>query len=160
MNAPGMVSRVVTFRVGGELFAADILSVERVLRHDAPRPLPGLPDWVEGVIEYSGRVVPVIDLRRRFGMPAGEIGSHTRTIILTTANEWVAAVVDAVLDVRAIEGDDLSPPPSFFRGLAGEYLKGLTRRGEELVVLLDVDRLLSSQERLSLDTASLSDSRG
>ena len=143
-------TRIVTFRLGPDLFAADIRSVERVLRYDAPRPLPELPAWIDGVIEYSGRVVPVIDLRRRFGLAAEEVTSQTRLLVFSSAGEWVGALVDAVIDVRALHADEVSPPPAFFHGLAGEYLLGLTRSGDALVVVLDVDRLLASREPLAL----------
>lgn len=149
------MTRIVTFRLGADLFAADIGCVERVLRHEAPRSLPSMPEWIEGVIEYSGRVVPVVDLRRRFGLVATPVGAQTRLVVLTSSDEWVAALVDGVLDVRTLHPSDLSPPPGFFRGLAGEYLKGLTRRDEELVVVLDVERLLASREPIALDAEPL-----
>jgi purine-binding chemotaxis protein CheW len=146
--------RIVTFRLGADLFAADIRSVERVLRYEAPRLLPGLPDWIEGVVEYAGRVVPVLDLRRRFGLAASPLTSQTRVLVFTSAEEWVGAIVDAVLDVRALDPDDLAPPPAFFRGLAGEYLVGLARRDQGLVVVIDVNRLLASRDPLSLETGA------
>ncbi len=146
-------SRIITFRLGDDLFAADIFAVERVLRYDAPRAIPNVPDWIRGVIEYQGRVVPVVDLRRRFGLPEADVGPQARMLVLSSGGEWVAVIVDLVLDVRPLEEAALSPPPALFRGLAGEYLRGLTRRGESLVVVLDVDRLLSSQDRLVLAPA-------
>lgn len=146
-------TRIVTFRLGTELFAADIGSVERVLKYDPPRSIPNVPDWIEGVIDYQGRVVPVVDLRRRFELPASPPGPHTRMLVLTTGEELVAVVVDAVLDVRPLEEAELAAPPAFFRGLAAEYLRGLARRDGELVVVLDAERLLSSRERLVLEPA-------
>jgi purine-binding chemotaxis protein CheW len=146
--------RIVTFRLGADLFAADIRSVERVLRYEAPRPLPGLPDWIEGVVEYDGRVVPVLDLRRRFGLTASPPTTQTRVLVFTSADEWVGAIVDAVLDVRALDAADLSPAPAFFRGLAGEYLTGLARRDQGLVVVFDVNRLLASRDPLSLEAGA------
>jgi purine-binding chemotaxis protein CheW len=147
------VERIVTFRLGADLFAADIFSVERVLRYEAPRAIPDVPEWIEGVLEHEGRVVPVIDLRRRFGLPRAEPAPQTRLLVLSSGDDLVAAVVDAVLDVRPLDVTDLAPPPELFRGLAGRYLRGLTRRDGELVVLLDVGNLLSSRERLTLKTA-------
>jgi purine-binding chemotaxis protein CheW len=146
--------RIVTFRLGRDLFAADIFVVERVLRYEAPRAIPNVPPWIEGVIEYQGRMVPVIDLRRRFELPGAAIGPQTRMLVLSTSGELVAVIVDAVLDVRPLDGTALAAPPALFRGLAGEYLRGLTRRQGELVVLLDTDRLLSSRDRLALEPLS------
>ena len=143
-------SQIVTFRLGDDLFAADIFSVERVLRYQAPTPVPNLPAWVEGVIEYHGRVVPVIDLRRRFELPPRGAAAETRILVFNSSGEWIAAVVDAVLEVAAVSDAELAPPPPLFRGLAGEYLRGIARRNGRLVIFLDVARLLSTTERLAL----------
>ena len=147
-------AQIVTFRLGGELFAADIYSVERVLRYQTPTAIPNVPDWLEGVIDYQGRVVPVIDLRRRFEMPAIDAASETRILVFTAGGEWIAATVDSVLEVSALDAGAVSPPPPFFKGLAGEYLRGLVRRGERIVIMLDVERLLSTTERLVLELAA------
>jgi purine-binding chemotaxis protein CheW len=137
-------AQLVTFRLGADLFAADIYSVERVLRREAPTPIPNVPPWIEGVIDYAGRVVPVVDLRRRFEMAAAATPADGRTLVFNVGGEWVAASVDAVLDVTPLEDGTLLPPPALVRGIAEEYLRGIVRRGERLVVVLDVARLLSA----------------
>ena len=142
--------QIVTFRLGDELFAADIFAVERVLRYQEPTSIPNVPNWIEGVIEYQSRVVPVINLRRRFEMESAEPDNLTRILIFNSGGEWIAATVDAVLEVAALETRQLSPPPPLFRGLAGEYLRGVVKRADKLVIFLDVPRLLSTNERLSL----------
>lgn len=147
-------SQIVTFRLGDDLFAADIYSVERVLRHQAPTAIPNVPDWIEGVIDYQGRVVPVINLRRRFELPPAPVANDTRILVLNAGGEWIAAIVDGVLEVAGLAADGVQPPPPLFRGLAGEYIKGITRRGERLVIFLDVERLLSTTERLHLESAA------
>jgi len=152
MSAP--LTRLVTFRVGAELFAVDIFSVERVLRYEPARVVPGLPAWMEGVLEHSGRVVPVIDLRRRFAVDASQPGPQARLLILALESEWVGAVVDQVLDIRGVAPDEVTPPPPIVRGIAGEYLRGVVRRGDSLVLVIDADRLLGATERLELGRAS------
>ncbi len=147
-------SQIVTFRIGDDLFAADIFSVERVLHFRAPTPIPNVPDWLDGVIDYQGRVVPVINLRRRFELPAADSAQETRVLVFSVADEWIAATVDAVLDVTALDTAALAPPPPLFRGLTAEYLRGVVRRGDRLVIFLDVARLLSATERLSLLSAA------
>ncbi|MEP7344822.1 MAG: chemotaxis protein CheW [Gemmatimonadaceae bacterium] len=144
MKVEAEVTRIVTFRVGHDLFAAPIDRVERVLRYETPRRVPGTASWVEGVIDYGGRVVPVVDLRRRFGMPAADQSSPTRVIVLSAPAEWMAIVVDAVLDVRALEASELETPPSVLRGAALDAMSGMARRGGELVIVLDIDRLVAS----------------
>jgi purine-binding chemotaxis protein CheW len=151
--------RIVTFRLGEQLYAADIFSVERVLRCEAVRAIPEMPDWMEGVIDHGGEVVPVIDLRRRFSMAAGEPGPHARLIVCASRDAHAALLVDSVLDVRPLVAAELAEAPKLFRGLGGEYIKGLTRRQGALVVVLDIDRLLSSTDVISLQLAGATPER-
>lgn len=152
------LEKMVVFRVGDDLFAAGVQSVERVLRHQPARPVPDVPEWIDGVIEYRQRVVPVINLRRRFELPEAEARPETRTLIMHAGGEWIAVTVDAVLEVTG--AGEVTPPPPFFRGLAGEYMRGLLRRGESLVIALDVERLLTATERLQLQSATGTPSGG
>lgn len=150
------ITKLVTFRLAEDLFAADIFAVERVLRYQTPTALPDVPPWIEGVIEYQSRVVPVISLRQRFELPAIAPAAETRVLILNAGGEWIGAIVDAVLEVTSLDPAQFSPPPVLFRGVAGEYLKGIVRRGEggggdHLVIVLDIDRLLSATDRIVLE---------
>jgi purine-binding chemotaxis protein CheW len=155
MTTTTAAAQIVTFRLGEDLFAADIYSVERVLSYSAPTPIPNVPSWVEGVIDYQGRVVPVVDLRERFEMPRATARQRGRILVFNVAGEWIAATVDAVLEVAALDEGAVLPPPPFFRGLAGEYIQGLVRRADRLVIVLDATRLLSTAERLVLDRSAL-----
>ena len=144
------VSQIVTFRIEQDLFAADVRAVERVLRPTAITPVRNMPPWISGVLEYQKRVVPVIDFRARFELPAAAPTNETRVLVFNVTGSWVAAVVDAVLDVSALEPGRLEAPPPLLRGLAADYLRGIVRRDGKLVMLLDADRLLSATERLAL----------
>jgi purine-binding chemotaxis protein CheW len=150
IDALSAVAQIVTFRIEQDLFAADVRAVERVLRLTAVTPVRNMPAWVTGVLEYQKRVVPVIDFRARFELPAAAPTNETRALVFNVTGSWVAAVVDAVLDVSALERGKLEPPPPLFRGLAAEYLRGIVHRDGKLVMLLDADRLLSATERLAL----------
>ena len=149
MNHAAESNRLVTFRLGEHLFAAGIHAVQRVLRHEPPRALPDMPGWMEGVVDYQGTMVPVIDMRRRFGLTALAPGPQARLMVCAVEGGLVAMLVDAVLDVKPVQPSDLMDPPELFRGLAGEYLKGLTRRQGQLVVVLDLENLLASQAPLA-----------
>ena len=148
-------SQIVTFRLGEDLFAADINEVERVLRYSEPTPVPNVPTWVQGVIEYRSKVVPVIDLRVRFELAATPPSGTTRLMVLATEGEWIAAVVDAVLEVVPLGESHLAPPPPLFEGLSAEFLRGILRRHDRLIIVLDVARLLATKERLAFDRALL-----
>jgi len=146
--------QVVTFRLGADRFAADVAAVERVLRHQEPTTLPNLPAWMDGVIDYHRRVVPVVDLRSRFGLPREEARPESRIILFAVGDELIGMIVDAVLEVVTIPGSEISEVPKMFRGLKAEYLRGLIRRDDGLMIFLDVPHLLSSSERLELKAAS------
>jgi len=144
--------QLVTFRLGDDLFAVDIFTVDRVLRHVRPRPVPDVPPWMEGVIDYEGRVVPVIDLRARFNVE-GQRPDDARILVFALDDQWIAMTVDAVQEVTAVDAAQLEAPPAIFRGLAKEYLSGMVRRDGAVLVVLNVRHLLTSQERLQLERA-------
>ncbi len=146
--------QLVTFRLGTDHFAADIDAVERVLRYEQPTAIPNTPRWIEGVIDYQDQAVPVISLRRRFELEVVEAKLETRILIFSTSEGWIGAVVDAVLEVITITPEQLASPPKLFRGLSAEYLQGLVRRENGLVVCLDVTRLLTAEDRMALQDAS------
>jgi purine-binding chemotaxis protein CheW len=147
------LQEVVTFRLGDDRFAGDVASVERVLRYAKPTPLPNLPAWIEGVLDYQDRVVAVVDLRARFGLERRAPRPESRIIIFSSGDEWIGAIVDAVLEVTAVPAEQVAPPPKVFRGLKAEYLRGLLRTEDGLIIFLDVPHLLSSGERLALKHA-------
>jgi len=149
-------TRLVTFRIGGDLYAADVRQVERVVRFSVPRRVPQLPEWIEGLMEHDGRVMPVVDLRRRLGAQAGEAGPQTRLLLLDVDGEWCGMIVDQVLDVRAFSVDSVTPPPGLVRGHAGELFSATVKRGDALVVVLDFSRLFTAAERRELSTADAS----
>lgn len=154
------VQQVVTFRLGDDRFAGDVLHVERVLRYARPTPLPNLPAWMDGVIDHGGKVVPVVDLRARFGLERQEPRPESRIIVFEVAGEFIAAIVDAVLEVATIAADQIAAPPKMFRGLKAEYLRGLVRQDDGLIIFLDVPHLLSAGERLELTKAAKTANHG
>jgi purine-binding chemotaxis protein CheW len=153
--APGApdATQVLTFRLDDDLFAADIHDVERVLRWQSPTPMPNVPPWIAGVVDYHRRVVPVIDLRLRFEVPAGPVTPETRIVVFNAGTGWIAGIVDAVLDVSALDRAALEPPPPLFRGVSADYLQGIVRRQGSLVILLRTAELLSATDRLTLARA-------
>jgi purine-binding chemotaxis protein CheW len=143
--------KLVVFQLGVDLFAADVLSVERVLRYTPPNAVPDVPRWIEGVLEHRGKVIPVVDMRRRIELADTSVTPETRTLVFVTTHGWVAAVVDAVHEVAVVPADGIAPPPMLFRGLAAEFLKGIAKVRDQLVVVLDVDRVLASGDRIAFE---------
>jgi purine-binding chemotaxis protein CheW len=146
--------KLVTFQLGLDLFAADVFSVERVLRYSAPSSVPDVPAWIEGVLEHRGKVIPVVDMRRRMELDSYGVTPETRILVLTTKDGWIGAVVDAVHEVASLPSSAVAPPPALFRGLKSEFVRGIAKVHDQLVVMLDVDRVLTSDARIAFETAT------
>lgn len=142
--------QLVTFKVGGQDFAFNIFQVERILRYEAPAPLPKAPDFLEGVLRYAGAAVPLIDLRKRLGAPA-PLREETRTVILEWEGAKIGVVVDAVTEVLHVAANEVTAPPNIVKGLAAEYIAGIVVREGRTVIVLNTARLLNSTEKLVLE---------
>jgi purine-binding chemotaxis protein CheW len=141
--------QLVTFRVGRQEFAFDILQVERILRYSAPSPLPKAPDFLEGVMPYGDSAVPVIDLRKRFELQA-VIREETRLMVLELDGQRIAILVDEVLEVLRIDSTAITAPSPIVSGLAAIYIAGIVTRAGRTLIILNARKLLSSSERLAL----------
>jgi len=144
--------QLVTFRVGGQDFAFHIFQVERILRYERPAPLPKAPEFLEGVLRYEGAAVPVIDLRKRLGVPA-PVRDDTRTVILEYDGGKIGIVVDVVTEVLQVGAEDVTSPPKIVKGLAAAYITGLVVTGGKTIIVLNTAQLLASKEKVALDAA-------
>lgn len=143
--------QLVTFRIGDEEFGLDVFTVHEILRWQEPTPMPRAPEFVEGVMDVRGTLVPVVDLRRRFELPEVRTDDDTRIVLVEFGGERLGLVVDAVTEVLRVPETAIAPPPRYFRGLAAEFVRGIARAEQRLIVLVDMDRILSSQERIALE---------
>jgi purine-binding chemotaxis protein CheW len=141
--------QLVTFRVGRQEFAFDILQVERILRYSAPSPLPKAPGFLEGVMPYGESAVPVIDLRKRFELEA-VIREETRMMILELDGQRIAVLVDEVREVLRVDSTAIAAPSPIVSGLAAVYIAGIVTRSGRTLIILNARKLLSSSERLAL----------
>ncbi len=141
--------QLVTFKVGGQDFAFNIFQVERILRYETPAPLPKAPDFLEGVLQYQGAAVPLIDLRKRLGAPAA-LRDDTRTVILEFEGGRIGIVVDTVTEVMQVPAATVTSPPGIVKGLAAEYIAGLVVTNGRTIIVLNTNKLLTSKEKLAL----------
>ncbi len=135
--------QLVTFSTGDEEFGVDILRVQEIIRTMAITKVPKAPEFVEGVINLRGKVIPIIDLRRRFGLQPKSHDKHTRIIVIEINTMIVGFVVDSVSEVLRIPASTVEPPPPVVAGLESEYISGVGKLEDRLLILLDLDRLLS-----------------
>jgi len=144
------VLQLVTFRLGKEEFSMDILKVQEIIRHMDLTRVPRTPEFVDGVINLRGRVIPVLDLRKRFGLPADERTNETRIIVVDVDDTTVGLKVDAVSEVLRLPADTVEPPPSLVTGIESDYIKGVGKLENRLIILLDVAKILTRTEKDAL----------
>ncbi len=137
---------VVIFRLGDEHYALDIQSVQEIVRMQAITAIPGADDWVEGITNLRGRVVPVIDLRRRCGVPVREHTGETRIVVVNSEQGMVGLIVDAVSEVMRIPGDQIEPPSAIVTAPENAFIRGIAKLEDRLVSLVDLEGVLPSED--------------
>ena len=144
----------LTFSLGDEVFAMDIRSVREIIQHCAMTVVPLMPEFVRGIINLRGAVVPVIDLQSRFGRPKAQVGKKTCVIIFDVGAEGdkveLGLLVDAVSEVIDIAPSQIEPPPQFGTTIAREYIRGLGKVGAEFIVILEPERALNIDDMAAL----------
>jgi len=138
--------QLVTFSIGSEEFAIDILKVIEIIRIMEITKVPKAPDFVEGVINLRGVVIPIIDLRRRFGLVGKEDNADTRIIVIKISEMSVGFVVDSVSEVLRIPVNTVEPAPPVVAGVDSDYISGVGKLQDRLLILLDLDKLLSTDD--------------
>ncbi len=152
-----LAGKYLTFRLGDEEYAIGILKVKEIIGMMPITPIPQTPPYVKGVINLRGKVIPVIDLRLRFGMEEAEYTDRTCIIVVevSTAAEAVimGIVVDAVSEVAQIKAEEIEDTPSFGVTLDTSYILGMAKTDDSVKILLDIDKILSEEELAQIDRA-------
>ena len=138
--------QLVTFSIGEEEFGVDILKVQEIIRTMEITKVPRAESFVEGVINLRGKVIPILDLRRRFKLPSKPHDKHTRIIVIEMNAMIVGFVVDSVSQVLRIPSNTVEPPPPVVAGVDSEYINGVGKLQDRLLILLDLNKLLSSAD--------------
>lgn len=144
--------QLVTFVVGKEEYAVDILIVHEINRMMQITRVPQSPPGVEGVINLRGNIIPVIDLRQRFNLPPEERTSQSRIIVVEVRNRTLGFIVDKVNEVLRISNSIVEQAPSMVAGIDADYIKGVGKLNDRLLILLDLERLFNTELLESLDT--------
>mgnify|MGYP005839027493 FL=1 len=146
--------QVVVFSLAEELYGLDISRVQGIIKMPEVTRVPRAAEFVEGVINLRGEIVPIIDLRKRFGLRQQENGVDTRIINVEMGDHLVGLIVDAVEEVLNIPSDVIEPPPDLVTTVDSAYLRGIAKLEERLVILLDLDRVLSTTEQQAIGRLS------
>ncbi|MFO1077778.1 MAG: chemotaxis protein CheW [Planctomycetota bacterium] len=142
----GRTFQVVSFHIGDEEYGVDIMAVQEIILVGVITQVPEVPEHVLGVINLRGNVIPIMNLRKRFGMPERAADENTRIVVMNLGGRTVGAVVDGVREVLRLAHEETSPAPASLGGAGREYVIGLARRKDRLLVLLDMARLLGGAE--------------
>ena len=144
-------SEYLTFTLGSEEYAIDILRVQEIRGYDQVTAIANSPTFIKGVINLRGAIVPIIDLRIKFNLPVVTYDQFTVVIILNVMKRIIGVVVDSVSDVIALAHGAIKPPPEFGSTFNTEYLMGLATVEERMLILVDIERLMSSGEMALLN---------
>jgi purine-binding chemotaxis protein CheW len=142
--------QLATFVVGAQEYALDIMRIKEIINPVPITQVPGAPGFMEGVIELRGVILPVVDLRKRFELPATPVTRASKYVLVTLDDKIVALIVDGVSEFLRKPPSDIRPTPSLVPGQEARFFAGVCHHNGRILMLLDIDRVLTTQERISL----------
>lgn len=138
--------KVLIFSINNEYYAADIMEVERILGYEEPTKLPDSPDFIVGVVNYEGVILPIISLAKRFNLPFNEKIKDSKIIVAKQNNSKVGIIVDVVSEVRDINSKIIENPPEIVSGISKRYIKGLIKINKQIIIFLNLGTILTEEE--------------
>lgn len=144
------ILQLVSFKIGDEEFGVEILKVQEINRMLSITKVPNAPSFVEGVVNLRGKVIPIIDLRSRLNMEKKESDSKTRIVVVEIDGKIVGFIVDEVSEVLRIPRNITEPPPAVVAGIDSDYITAVGKLEDRLLILLDLDKVLKSDEKAAL----------
>lgn len=145
-DAADIVLQWVTFKLQEETYGINVMQVQEVLRYTEIAPVPGSPEYVLGIINLRGNVVTVIDTRARFGLPGGEVTDSSRIVIIEAEKQVIGILVDSVAEVVYLKQSDIDIAPNVGTDESARFIQGVSNREGELLILVDLNKLLSDDE--------------
>lgn len=142
--------QLVSFNIGSEEFGVDILKVQEINRMVEITKVPQAPHYVEGVINLRGKVIPIIDLRKRFNLEMKEYDKNTRIVVVDINNNIMGMIVDAVSEVLRLPADTVEPPPELVTGVNSEYIKAVAKLEDRLLIFLDLSKVIDAEEMAAI----------
>lgn len=140
--------QLVSFNLGAEEYAVEVLKVREIIRMTPITHVPNTPPSIEGIINLRGKVIPIISLRSRFNMMGAEEDQHTRIMVMDIAGKLMGFIVDGVSEVIRIASGEIQPPPSIAAGgIDQDFICGVIKHGEQLLLMLQLDRMFSGDEQ-------------
>ncbi|QCX32386.1 purine-binding chemotaxis protein CheW [Caloramator sp. E03] len=138
--------KIVVFSINGEEFATDIFQVERILGYTEPVKVPEAPSYVKGVIKYEGKIIPIIDVIKRFNLNETNTNSDKKIIVVKNADKKAGLIVDNVSEVTDINGDIIEDAPDIVKGITNKYVSGIVKLNERIIILINTENILSKDD--------------
>ncbi len=152
LKETGVLQQFISFSIGEEEYGLDLLRVKEVIRKRPITWLPKAPSFVKGIVNLRGDVIPIIDLRARFGLGSCEDTAQTRVIVVEIGGRLTGLVVDSASQVVRISEDQIDPPPPMSGGLEQDLITGVGKLDDQLVILLNTDSILTVDEKTALSS--------
>ena len=150
-----MENQLVVFELANEHFGVDISAVESIIKMQTITLVPQAPAFVEGVTNLRGSILPVVDLRKRFGFQSYEAGKHSRIVVVTIEGIKVGMIVDAVSEVLRVSDETIEPPPPMVTTIDSSFITGIAKMEKRLIILLDLAKVLSIHEQSALSALAV-----
>ena len=137
--------QLVVFDLADEVYGVEINTVREIIRMQAVTSVPDAPEFIEGVMNLRGSVIPIVDLRKRFGLPAGEMTADTRVVVVDISGQGIGVIVDAVTEVLRITESSIEPASSVVTTEDSYYIQGIAKLTDRLLILLDIEKALGEE---------------
>jgi purine-binding chemotaxis protein CheW len=147
----------LSFVLGDAQYCIDILKVQEIRTYEPPTRIANTPAFIKGVINLRGNIVPIIDLRVKFGLPESRYDGQTVVIVLNIAKRTIGVVVDGVSDVIAVPASEIKPAPELAGTLDTQYLQGLATVGDQMLIIIDIEKLMTSRDMALMEEAAASE---
>ncbi len=142
--------KVLVFRINGEYYATSIVEVERILQYQKSTKIPDSPRFVEGVINYEDKILPVISLSKKFDLPSSEMGGESKIIVAKQSNGKIGIIVDFVSEVKDVRLDNIEGSPEIISGISKRYIKGLIKNDGRIIIYLNISAILTEEEKIQI----------
>lgn len=139
--------KVLVFSINEEYYATDIMEIERILGYEETTKIPDSPDFVEGVINYSGNILPVISLTKKFNLEGNNDKNDAKIIVTKQDENKIGIIVDVVSEVRDVDSSAIETPPDIVSGISKRYIKGLIKIEDKIIILLNLSKILTEEEK-------------
>jgi len=142
--------KVLIFSINGEHYATNIMEVERILEYEKATKIPDSPEFVDGVINYEDKILPVITLSKRFNLPSTIIGEKSKIIVAKQSRGKIGIIVDLVSEVKDVLIENIEDSPELIEGISKRYIKGLIKIDGKIIIYLNISAILTEEEKIQI----------